>query len=421
MTERRDQTRRGFLKTTGLAAAVLPAFSARSYGRILGANDRLQAALIGCGGISNAHLNALLGLAAEENVEVRAVCDVYETRARSFADRIWRAGGRGELARDYRAILDMGDVDYVGITTPEHWHRQLAVDSMDAGKHVYCEKPLTLTVEDAHAVLRKTRETGRKLQVGVQGMSDDSYASAYEAIRAGKIGPVVQAQIDYVRNHSPDRGPWRTGVDPNLPKPPDLNWEEWLGPAPRRPWSAQRYYEWRNYRDYSGGVATDLFIHRLTRILKACGLGYPKRAVGMGGVYLWEDGREVPDNFEMIVEYPAVEGITPGMTVHLLGTMANNRGNDHLIRGHRGTLQFTPTGWRIVEQGSNEIIETHEKTGAESIPLHYRNLHAAIRHDAPLNCPVELGVYGVVAVEGGNESWFRKKMLEWDPATEDWA
>ena len=236
-------------------------------------------------------------------------------------------------------------------------------EALDAGLHVYCEKPMTHTVDEAFAVVEKAQSTGKKLQVGVQGMSDDSYSSAYEAIRAGKLGPVIGAQIEYVRNHPEDRGPWRTGVEADLAKPSDLDWERWLGPAPDHAWSAPRYYEWRNYKDYSGGIASDLFIHRLTRILKACGLAFPEEVVGMGGIYLWDDGRELPDNLEMLAEYPAQEGITPGMTVHVLGTMGNNRGIDHLIRGQEATLLFTPQGWDIVDQESGEVVMSHQKTG----------------------------------------------------------
>ncbi len=410
MAQHQTQSRRAFLKTAGVAAASLPFMTAQSYSRIVGAGQRLGVGIIGCGGMAQAHLNTLLNM--PEAVEVVAVSDVFETRARYFQDRSWRVGGRAESVPDYRRLLDRNDLDYVLVSTPEHWHAQQTLDALDAGLHVYCEKPMTHRVDEGFAVLKKAKETGLKLQVGVQGMSDDSYASAHEAIKAGKIGTVIEAQIDYVRRYG-ERGPWRTGVDPDLPQPPDLDWDGWLGPAPKRPWSARRFFEWRNYRDYSGGVASDLFVHRLTRILKACGLTFPTRVVGMGGIYLWDDGRELPDNFEMLAEYPAVEGITPGMTVHVLGTMGNRRGNDHLIRGREATLVFTREGWEIVSQDSGEVIETHQKTGGEDINLHHQNLHAAIRDQAPLHCPAELGLYGVVAITGAVDSWFEKKMLKW--------
>ncbi len=414
MADRNAMTRRSFLKTTGMAAAGMAALSAKSYAQVAGANDRLRMAFIGCGGIAGHHLSKLLPMRKEENLDIVAVCDVYRTRAKKFQEKIQAAGGEAKLVGDYRDVLAMKNLDYVLIATPEHRHADITLAALDAGKHVYCEKPMTHTIEEAQAVLAKAKQTGLKLQVGVQGTSDDSYAAAYEAIAAGKLGPVVQAQVDYCRNYPADKGPWRGDIDPAAPKPDDLDWQAWLGPAPKRPWEARRYYEWRNYRDYSGGVATDLFVHRITRILKACGLTYPSRVVGMGGIYMWPDGRELPDNFEMIVEYPAHKGITPGMTVHVLGTMANDHGNEHCIRGHKATLIFTNEGWTIIEEHTGKVLETFKKTGAEDVGLHHKNHHAAIRTNAPLNCPPELGLYAVVPVVMGNESWFRRKMMVWD-------
>jgi hypothetical protein len=221
---------------------------------------------------------------------------------------------------------------------------------------------------------------------------------------------VVQAQIEYVRRYN--QGPWR---DPNLnenqPKPADLDWDAWLGNAPKIDWNPHHYFEWRNYSVYSGGIATDLFIHRITRIMKACKLLYPRRVVGMGGIWQWPDGRDLPDNFEMICEYPR------GMTVYVLGTMSNRVGIDHLIRGYRGTLYFTPTGW-VAKDKDGKVLETHQKTGGEDISLHHTNLHNHLRNGEPLNCPVELGMAGVVAVNMANESWRSSRMMGWDAKNE---
>lgn len=416
MSERKRLTRRSFLRTTGVAAATMTTLSAGNAARAAGANDRMTMAIVGCGKIGQHHLDKLLALREAKEVEILAVCDVYETRAREFQQKIKAAGGNARLVRDYRDVLAMKDVDYVLLSVPEHSHADLALAALDAGKHVYCEKPVTHTIAEAQAVLAKVKETGLKLQVGVQGMSDQSYAAAYEAIRAGKIGPVVQAQLEYCRNHSAGTGPWRReDLDFAMPKPGDLDWGTWLGPAPKRPWDPHRYFEWRNYRDYSGGVGTDLFVHRITRIIKSCGLTLPTRVVGMGGIYLWPDGRELPDNFELLAEYPAVEGITPGMTVHILGTMANRHRIEHCIRGHKGTLVFErKKGWKILEADTEKVVETYELKGAEDVSWHHRNLHAAIRDNAALHCPAELGLYGLAPVRMANLSWFEKKMLTWD-------
>lgn len=411
-------TRRDFMRT-GAVAAGAAALSVKAYSQASGANERLNIGIIGCGGMASSHLQSLLAMAEEENVAVRMVCDVYLTRAKEFKARVKASGGEATVTGDHREVLASRDIDYVVIATPEHSHHRLTLDALEAGKHVYCEKPLCYNVTEAKEVVEKVRETGLKLQVGVQGMADDSYSNAYEAIRSGKLGPVIEAQIDYVRNHPADRGPWRSArTQADMPKPEDLDWERWLEPRGPRAWDPHRYFEWRCYRDYSGGVATDLFVHRITRLIKACGLRFPTRAVGMGGIYMWDDGRDLPDNFEMLLEYPAVEDVTPGMTVHLLGTMANKNGNRHCIRGHQATLFFTDTGWEIVDERSGKVVETHQKTGGEDVTPHHKNHHAAIRRGEALYCPAELGLYGVAAVRMGNLSWFHRKLVEWDAEEE---
>jgi predicted dehydrogenase len=285
---------------------------------------------------------------------------------------------------------------------------------MDAGKAVYCEKPLTHSIPQAQAVIKKQKETGLPLQVGVQSMSDDSYRSAAEAIDAGVLGQVVQAQIEYVRRYD-KQGPFREpGVTDDMPKPADLDWDAWLGEAPKVAWNPHHYHEWRCYSAYSGGICTDLFIHRITRIMRACKLLYPTRVVGMGGIWQWPDGRDLPDNFEMICEYPR------GMTVYVLGTMSNRVGVDHLIRGYRATLYFTPTGW-VAKDKDGKVLATHQKTGGEDIHLHHTNLHNHLRKGEPLNCPPELGLAGVVAVNMANESWRSGRMMAWDTKQERMA
>ena len=414
MSKRYEISRRKFLGNTAVAAGAVT-LTAKARAQTVGANSRLNIGLIGCGNIGNTHLSAVLSLLEKNNVALHSVSDVYLDRAEKFGEGIGEAGGEAKRFQDYRELLAEKDIDYVVVATPEHSHHRIAMAALEAGKHVYCEKPLCYDVREAKEVVEKVRETGLKFQVGVQGMADDSYSSAYEAIKAGKLGPVVEAQIDYVRNHSKDRGPWRKKTDPKMKKPRGLDWNAWTAPRSRRKWNPNHYFEWRCYKDYSGGIASDLFIHRITRIVKACGLAYPTRAAGMGGIYLWDDGRDIPDNMEILLEYPAVDGITPGMTVHFLGTMGNKNGIRHCIRGFEATLVFNSRGWEIIDEpGGKEVIETHKRTGSENVTLHHRNLQAAIRDGAELYCPAELGLRGVVAARMANLSWFERKMVEWD-------
>jgi len=394
-------SRRAFLQTSGAAAAA--AWTAASYGRVLGANDRIRVGLIGAGNIALDHMRTLRKLQETHNVEPVIVADCWKTRAQQRAPEHL---GITNTASDYRKVID-ADVDYVTIATPEHRHCPMTLEALDAGKAVYCEKPMTHTLAEAQAVAKKQKETGLPLQIGVQGMSDDSYASAGQVIREGLIGQVVQAQIEYVRHYG-ENGPWRVpGLKDDMPKPDDLDWDAWLGDAPKTPWNPHHYFEWRNYSAYSGGICTDLFIHRITRIMKACDLLYPRRVVGMGGIWQWPDGRDLPDNFEMICEYPR------GMTVYVLGTMSNKTRIDHLIRGNKGTLLFTPAGW-VAKDPEGKVLAEHKKTGGEDMRLHHINLLDNLRTGEPLRCPAELGLAGVAAVTMANESWRTGRMMAWD-------
>jgi hypothetical protein len=397
--------RRDFVRNTLGASAFAPAASwaAESYAKIVGANERIRVGLIGAGDIGTAHSQSLRDLREPNNLETVSVADCWLTRAAKAAESL----GTSKFYSDYRRILDDA-VDYVTIATPEHWHKRMTCDALDAGKAVYCEKPMTHTIDEGLAVLKKQQETGLPVQVGVQASSDDIYRRAGEAIRKGILGTVVQAQIEYVRRYG-EQGPWRkpARVKEHLLKPSDLNWKAWLGHTEKRTWDPHHYFEWRNYSQYSGGIATDLFIHRITRMLIACDLQYPRRVVGMGGIWQWPDGRDLPDNFEMLCEYPR------GMTLYVLGTQSNRVGIDHLIRGYRATMKFTGNKYVVEDKDGKQLAEESGDV-RESIHKHHTNLHNHLRHGEPLSCPVKLGMAGVVAVCMANQSWRTGQMLAWD-------
>ena len=395
-------SRRRFIQTSA-ATATAASMAAKSYAAVTGANERIRIGFIGAGGMADNHMNTVNALREKNNLEPVVVADCWKTRAEQGAKKL----NISNVQTDYRKVLDIKDIDYVTIATPEHRHCEMTLAAFDAGKAIYCEKPMTHKLQEAQAVVKKQKETNLPLQVGVQAMSDDSYASAGKAIAQGVIGKVVQAQIEYVRRYG-EQGPWRMpGLKSDMPKPADLNWSDWLGDAPKVDWDPHHYFEWRNYSSYSGGICTDLFIHRITRIMKACNLLYPRRVVGMGGIWQWDDGRDLPDNFEMICEYPR------GMTVYVLGTMSNRVGIDHLIRGYRGTLYFTRSGW-VAKDKDGKVLAEHKKTGAEDTRLHHTNLHNHLRNGEELNCPAHLGLAGVAAVTMANESWRSGRMMAWD-------
>ncbi len=392
-----------------LLAAGAGALTARAATRVIGANDRLRVGVIGCGGQARGHMRALIGMKERDNVEIAAVCDVY----RKNLDQAAAMTGARPY-RDYRELLADKAIDCALISTPEHWHAQMTIDAADAGKHIYCEKPMTWNIEQARRVVAKIKETGVKMQVGVQGMSDDSYETANRYVKEGALGKVVLAQIDYSRNHRTDF--WTGQMDPDVKPGENLDWKAWLGPAPRRAFEPDRFFHWRRYWDYSGGIASDLFVHRVTRIIKALGLAFPERGVGAGGKYFWTDSpAEIPDTFNILLDYPE------GLTVQLVSSMANDAPVEHMLRGHKATLTFTPTGFTIRPQRlfQNEAKEiTHKKTGAEALDLHHRNFLNSIRLGEALKCDHMLGYYGVVAVQLGVMSYRLRRYMEWDRTRE---
>jgi predicted dehydrogenase len=392
------------------SVAAASVASARSYSAILGANDRIRIGVIGAGGMATNHMETLVKMREGDNFEIVNVCDIYDKRL----DKAVQLTG-GAPVKDYRQVLDNKDTDYVLIAVPEHWHFQMEMDALDAGKHVYVEKPMTQNIAQAQKVVEKVKATGRKLQVGVQGMSDESYAVAYDHIKAGELGNVVLAQIDYSRNYHGDF--WAGDdypIDADAKPGVNLNWEAWLGPAPKRPWDPERYFRWRRYWDYSGGIATDLFIHRATRLLKALNLSFPDYVVATGGKFEYKDSlAEIPDTFNVLADYPG------GPTLQLVSSMGNDTPVDHMIRGHKATLYFTKTGFTIKPQAQyakDMQPVTYLKKGAEDLTLHHRNLQAAIRRNEPLNCDATLGLYGVVICDMAVESFRKRQYLKWDVA-----
>jgi predicted dehydrogenase len=395
-------TRRQFVQSS---VAVSTASTARSATRVIGANDRLRVGMIGCGGNANSHMRALLELREQDNVEMVAVCDIYQKRLDAAAAL---TGGRPY--HDYRKVLEQPNVDYVVISVPDHWHAPITLDAADAGKHIYCEKPLTRTIAEGKKVVKKIKETGVKMQVGVQGMSDDSYETAQRYIQDGALGKVILSQIDYSRNHLDDF--WTRPFDDDVRPGENLDWKTFLGSAKKRPFDPDRFFAWRRYWDYSGGIATDLFVHRLTRIVKACNLKTPLRVVATGGKHFFnKSSAEIPDTFNVMLEYPG------GMTVLLVSSQANGARVRHMIRGHKATLEFNREGF-IIEPEREYMSETsgvvYHKQGGEDMRLHHNNLHEAIRKNVALKCDVELGFNSTMACLMAVESYRRREYLAWD-------
>jgi predicted dehydrogenase len=257
---------------------------------------------------------------------------LFAISIRSGWDAFAQKTGAKPIVR-YKELLSRKELDYVLIATPEHWHHQMTLDALDAGKHVYVEKPMTHSIQEAQEVVKKVAASKLKLQVGVQGMSDESYEVANRCIQEGALGKVVLAQIDYSRNYVGDF--WAYDLDPDAKPGSTSTGTPGWGPRPNGHGTRIATFQWRRYWDYSGGIATDLFIHRVTRIPQGRRLNFPDYVVGTGGKWNFSDSiAEIPDTFNMLLDYPG------GPTVSLVSSMANDTPVDHVIRGHKATLQF---------------------------------------------------------------------------------
>jgi len=343
--DERKPSRRDFLGQT--AAGALASASAVSFGigtsgraqstgkmtgRVLGANDRINVAFIGNGmqfrDLLRRDFNRRKD--AKKDIEYAAVCDVWEPRLK-HAQELTKAP---KTYRDYREILQRSDIDGVVVAVPDHWHYQIAADALEAGKDVYLEKPMTYTIDEA----AKLVDLVEKTQVGGTGPSNGLYWKVNEYIRSGKMGKIVWGLISYNRNTT--EGMWDYPI-PGIGSEhwPDaevsernLDWKMWLGPAPKRRFSKERYFRWRKYWDYSGGNATDLLYHRLGAMSTMIKFDFPTRVTGAGGIYV-QKNREVPDTYMTMVEYP------DEYCINMISCMANSESVPLTVYGNWATLQ----------------------------------------------------------------------------------
>lgn len=397
-------TRRRFLRglaATGAAAAPVSA-SAQTTG------EKLGIGLIGCGGRGAYLASVVQALSAEgEPAEIVAVCDIYRPRRERVAQKFSaKAYARvSELVADPR-------VQGVIIATPDRAHVYNALEATRAGKDIYCEKPLThwQQFEPLKELVREVRARKNIFQVGAQWVSDPLWLRAADMVRQGAIGRITHAQSGYFRfGDSGERG--MPVEDPNLTVGPDLDWDVFQADAPQRPFSVSRFFQWRMYMDYSGGPSTDLYPHPMTRLFKVLGVGLPHKVVAVGGRYVYNGERDVPDTFDLLIEYPEK------LTVAILGTITNATGIDTIIRGTEGTIKFADGGFEIEPPPNSS-------RGRRSIGLlnadreHMRNFLQSMRTRKPPNCDIELGYRVQVPLIMSMLSYVHGKVAYFDAATE---
>jgi predicted dehydrogenase len=321
----------------GLSGSALAANAKKmNPSRVIGANDRINLGFIGVGGRGAYLANQFTQVAERANCRVGAVCDVYEKRRRAVAQK-----HQCDSTLDYREIVNRDDIDAVVIATPDHWHAKIALEAMDRGKDVYLEKPMCHTVAEAKALSETVRETKRVLQVGSQTTSSAQWHQAKKAIADGMIGEMIMSQGSYHRNSK--EGEWNWPIDanagPNGKGEDFIDWKMFLGSAPQRPYNADRFFRFRKYWDYSGGIATDLFYHVVAPMNICWGEPqFPYRVMASGGIYVFKDEREVPDTYHLMAEYKK------GHALVLSSSMANSQHIPGLIRGNLGSLIMVEHG-----------------------------------------------------------------------------
>ncbi len=462
----------------GEAPSILPSNVVSTYG------DDIRVGIIGCGsrgeyllraaGYAHPDWLASMKQAAAENrndtryadfvaqddlhIVVNGVCDAFDIRTKAALETIanpenpGRANPDVKSYRTYRELLASDNIDAVIIATPEHWHAQMAIDAANAGKHIYLEKPLTKTIPEVWDVEKAVRDSGVTFQLGHQGRQTDAYMMARHVVKQGILGKV--SLVEVTTNRNDPNGAWVYNIHHEA-TPMNINWREFIGPAPRRPFSLERFFRWRLWFDYGTGMSGDLFTHEYDALNMILDLGIPKTAVATGGIYYYKDGREVPDVYQAAYEYPDKD-----LTVLYSATLSSNGTRGKLIMGDDATMDLgqlhasamsvtaDPNSKRYAEKIANGIIRTDlpmftYQPGSKGIDavtsatekyfagrgllytyrdgkrfdtthLHMREFFDAIRTQGRTSCGIPEGIQEAVTAHMGTMSYQTGRKIAWD-------
>ncbi len=345
-----SQSRRKFLRQLGGSTAALAAGTTLVQGKsvqtstyrthlieptpVTSANDQVNIALIGAGIIGHYDLDCALLIPGNKVV---GVADLYDPRL-ARAKEVW--GNEIQTTRDYRELLKRPDVDVVMICVPDHWHDRIAIDALNAGKHVYCEKPMVHHIDEGQAVINAQKKAGKVFQVGSQRASASAILEAKKYYEQGAIGELTY--VDACVDRSDALGAWQYTMPPAV-DPKDLDWDKFLGDAPKHAYDPTRFFRWRNYKDYGTGVAGDLFVHLITGLHTITGAMGPTRIFSLGDLNYWKDGRDAYDLVTGLMDYPKTES-HPSFQFFTRVNLADGRGglNQTRIVGTDGVIEI---GW----------------------------------------------------------------------------
>jgi predicted dehydrogenase len=398
------QSRRNFIgKFAGGLAGAIGATAAPSAP---GAGERIRIGVIGAGDRGKEILREAVGCA---NIECAGIADVYTKRleeARSIAPA-------ARFHRDYRELLDDRSIDAVLIATPQHLHCEHFVAALDAGKHVYQEKTMAFTVEHAKQMRAARQRAGQlAVQIGHQWTSSGHAADAAKFLTSELVGKLTAIRAHMYRNTPRGKAQWSRPVYPDM-MAHNIDWKAFLGETEDRPFDANRYVNWRYFWDYSGGNVHENMCHQVAFWHKMLNLEIPKAVTMTGGLYLWKDGREVPDTMSVSMEHPE----------ELLFTWDSGFGNDKLgiaeeALGTDGTVsrsqQIRYTPQKVNRPQGNEMLgQTRTEPRA-----HLQNFFDCVRSGKETNCPFELGFRVSIACRMAVDSYRLQRTVRWDPASE---
>jgi len=388
--------------------------TAASYSHILGANDKMNLGLIGAGDRGQHDMSQFQ---LNKDVNVVAVCDVY-------ADKIDQVKSKAAPAakpfKDHRKLVELKEVDMCLIATPDHWHARCAIDALNAGKDVYCEKPLTLKIEEGPPIVKAARVNDRICQVGMQQRSGKHYLQAKaEYFDTNKLGKITLARTWWHGNSYHLRK-----APPSLQtQPSNLDWAHFLGPLKWRDYDPQQYFNWRAYLDFGGGQVTDLFTHWIDVVHMFMGHDIPVAASAAGGVYNYKDGRTAPDTINVLLEYPQEYTATfeatlaPGITGAAI-EMCGTEGRLYIDREH---FEWHPKGSGHPGGPQPVIVKAvrYPNTSDGLTYDHVMNFLECVKSRKRPNGDVLIGHRSAQASHLGNIAYEQKRRLNFDPVREE--
>ncbi len=396
--------RRDFLKVAGQAGAAafaLPLMRPRRALGRLAANEKVVIAIIGCGGMGRHHLNNLL---KNERVRIAALCDVWKQR---YTEVIGQVSGPCDGYQDFRRVLDRKDIDAIWVATPEHWHALIAIHGCQAWKDVYVEKPLTTSVYEGRKIVEAARRYGRVVQVGIQQRSMEVYRKAIDIIHSGGIGKVCTARawVDHNWTFQPE----------NIQEPPaDLDWDLWLGPAPKVPYSPERFWNFRLYDDYAGGQLTNWGPHLVDIALWGMNEDSPLSVAAVGGSY-----RALPLEDEEIIEAVyEFKGCTMTWT-QTYGEKRAGKGYGTSFQGDKGTLVIDRESYMVEPKKLGfETFKEPREDAFMTVVDHHNNFLDCIHTRKRPNADVEIGHRSTSACLLANIAVDCRRQLHWDGQAE---